>query len=341
MKTPYRSKIVIVTNDCDFHADHIIENLRSRGVEPIRIHPGSFPLGGTASFNTFSQDSEGWMSTDDSVVKFGDIKSVWYRRPQPPEFPSTWSPQEKRFARSETVHVTNGIFEALDCFWMSRPSRLQLAENKLVQLRQAIKLGVKVPKTLVTTKPEDLNDFFKLCKGKVIYKTLSGAALGVTRDFTSATSQIEDETRYTKTTLLDASHLVDHGQEISHAPCLFQEYVEKAYELRVTIIGDSIFPVKIDSQSQEETKIDWRHYDVPMRLSMTSLPNEIAAFCRRFVADAGLTFSTMDFVVTPQNDFVFLENNPNGQWLWVEKMIPGIGMTEALLSCLIAGAAAG
>jgi hypothetical protein len=31
-----------------------------------------------------------------------------------------------------------------------------------------------------------------------------------------------------------------------------------------------------------------------------------------------LNFASMDMIVTPEGDFVFLELNPNGQWLWLE-----------------------
>jgi hypothetical protein len=32
----------------------------------------------------------------------------------------------------------------------------------------------------------------------------------------------------------------------------------------------------------------------------------------------GLNFASLDMIVTPDGEFVFLELNPNGQWLWLE-----------------------
>jgi glutathione synthase/RimK-type ligase-like ATP-grasp enzyme len=32
----------------------------------------------------------------------------------------------------------------------------------------------------------------------------------------------------------------------------------------------------------------------------------------------GLNFGCIDLIVRPTGDYVFLECNPNGQWLWIE-----------------------
>jgi len=42
----------------------------------------------------------------------------------------------------------------------------------------------------------------------------------------------------------------------------------------------------------------------------------------------------MDFIVTPNNEYVFLENNPFGQYLWLE-IETGIPLTEEMTNLLI------
>ena len=34
-----------------------------------------------------------------------------------------------------------------------------------------------------------------------------------------------------------------------------------------------------------------------------------------------LVFGAFDYIVTPQNEWIFLELNPNGQWLWLEEAL--------------------
>jgi glutathione synthase/RimK-type ligase-like ATP-grasp enzyme len=139
------------------------------------------------------------------------------------------------------------------------------------------------------------------------------------------------------TTLLDEQTLALHSEGVRHIPCLFQEYIPKAVELRVTIIGDEIFVAEIDSQSQAETAIDWRDYSVPMRMKRGSLPDDIVSKCFALVRGFGLNFSALDFIVTPEGEYVFLESNPNGQFLFVEQWVPELKMVDALLGCLMHG----
>jgi glutathione synthase/RimK-type ligase-like ATP-grasp enzyme len=137
--------------------------------------------------------------------------------------------------------------------------------------------------------------------------------------------------------LLTAEALQRHVGKVRSAPCQFQEYVEKKHELRVTIIGDRIFAAEIDSQAQERTRFDWRHYDVPMRLRAGQLPSDVAERCFAFVRSYGLNFGAIDLIHTPDGRYVFLENNPNGQWLFVEDGVPEFKMTHALADCLARG----
>ena len=48
------------------------------------------------------------------------------------------------------------------------------------------------------------------------------------------------------------------------------------------------------------------------------LPENIRQFCLAFLQRMKLNFGCFDFIVTPEVEYVFLECNPNGQWLWIE-----------------------
>jgi len=51
-------------------------------------------------------------------------------------------------------------------------------------------------------------------------------------------------------------------KKLIHSPCFFQEYIDKAFELRVHVIGDRVLTCKIESQKSELAKTDWRRYDI-------------------------------------------------------------------------------
>ena len=54
----------------------------------------------------------------------------------------------------------------------------------------------------------------------------------------------------------------------------------------------------------------------------------------------GLTYGAIDLIVTPAGEYVFLENNPVGQFLFVEELVPELDMAGALATCLVEGARA-
>jgi glutathione synthase/RimK-type ligase-like ATP-grasp enzyme len=108
-------------------------------------------------------------------------------------------------------------------------------------------------------------------------------------------------------------------QNIHLCPTLLQQFIHKAFDLRVAVIGDQIFAVEIHSQQRIESQEDFRLVS-PNLLKHQShnLPASLHAKIRQFMDYYGLVYSSFDFAVTPEGDYYFLENNPNGQWLWLE-----------------------
>ena len=96
-----------------------------------------------------------------------------------------------------------------------------------------------------------------------------------------------------------------------------QNYIEKQFELRVTVVGNRFFSCKIDSQilDDDKGKIDWRQgYDYGLKHEVFDLPQHIKDKCLQFLNRLGLHFGCFDFIYTPNGEYVFLECNPNGQW---------------------------
>jgi glutathione synthase/RimK-type ligase-like ATP-grasp enzyme len=48
----------------------------------------------------------------------------------------------------------------------------------------------------------------------------------------------------------------------------------------------------------------------------------------------GINFGCFDIIKSTKGEYVFLECNPNGQWLWIEKIIK-IGIARALAHMLL------
>jgi len=121
---------------------------------------------------------------------------------------------------------------------------------------------------------------------------------------------------------------------LSMCPAIYQEYVEKAYELRVTVVGEEAFACAIHSQESEQTQVDWRRYDFDNTPHEPyDLDPDLKAKCVEIVGRFGLRFSAMDLIVRPDGKVFFLELNPNGQWGWIEELT-GLPITKALADLL-------
>src|SRR5262249_26224271 len=117
---------------------------------------------------------------------------------------------------------------------------------------------------------------------------------------------------------VDPNDLRD-ADAVSKCPVLLQELVPKRRELRVTVVGDSVFCTAITPADGTRFPIDWRAVnDTSLRYEATTLGRELENRCVETTRRYGLVFSALDLVETPSGDIVFLELNSNGQWAWIE-----------------------
>ncbi len=332
------SRILIVTDAFDAHADRLIALLRERGEEPVRLNSSDVSARSTLSWS-LRRDGD-WAGTivlhgNGRTVDLTGLTSVWWRKPNAFGLSPDLHDQQREFAIEETEHAVRGLIGGLDCYWVSHPEHIRRAGFKAEQLRRAVALGFEVPRTLVTTDPEAVRAFYDECAGQIVYKVLSDPYLAARRYVEQEWEQ-RPPSRFVETTRVTAAYL-DRLESVRAVPCQFQEYVPKRSELRVTVIGDELFPVEILSQEHAETVVDWRRFDVPVEYRRAELPDSVAAQCIALTRGYGLNFSAVDLVLTPDGRYVFLEINPNGQFLFVEERVPELRMGAAMADCLIRG----
>jgi hypothetical protein len=319
--------IVVVTNKQDRTADFLIIELQKRKVDYIRFNTEDYPQEVQVVWKIIGSELLGYFNFPKARVHFKDIKSIWYRRPVPAiPSPEIVDPANREFVQAESRSSLDGIWRCLNCFWVSHPDNLRKSEFKLYQLKIAKEIGFSIWPTLLTNIPTEARSFYEDQDCKVIYKPLRRGRI------------FRDES-----VSLIYSNLVDTSQAqmfhmIAYAPSLFQKYVPKLVEIRVTVIGSKVFAVEIHSQDHVTSRHDWRRGDTTqIRHSIHSLPGEVESMCTDLVNKLGLTFGAIDLILTPEHDYVFLEINPNGQWAWIQQMCPDIPLRETLAKLLIEG----
>ncbi len=296
--------ILIITSKLDPHTDAVIGTLKQRNLAFCRFNTEDFP-----QKVNFSYENNGILEIGDisfpsgKSLSLNEITSCWYRRPLTPEISSNLqTEQAKKFALEESQAFLNFLWNRLDCLWVNHPLLIRKAESKMLQLKIASSLGFDIPKTLITNRPEAALKFIKGINSEVINKVLGAREIEYQNDYYFVYAHKVEEK--------DLINL----DEISYAPTMFQEYIPKSLEIRVTVIGERVFACEIHSQDSDKTKDDWRHYDFDnVKHSACKLPREIEEKCLGIVKSLSLNFGTIDLILTPENKYVFLEINPNGQ----------------------------
>ncbi|MBX3710603.1 MAG: hypothetical protein KF800_01355 [Lysobacter sp.] len=331
-----KNDILIVTHSGDLHADLVVERLHARGARPFRLDLDRFP----AQYRLDIRQCDG--ATGGSLhhipsqfdIPLARIGAVWTRKSGDFRFLSDdeLGPQERAFATAETHHILTGTLLSLDAYWMNHPMASQSAMWKGEQLRRASRLGFRVPPSLATNDADAVRRFRADVGGDIIFKPLSSPSLGA--DEVDAADRIVPNLA---ATLVTDAHdaMLDSVREI---PGFFQQYVAKRHEIRVTVIDDRVFAARIDSQGDDRTRIDYRDFSAEIEYRAEQLPAGVERMCREFVHAYGLRFGAIDLICTPEGEYVFLENNPAGQFLFVEQLVPALRMLDAVADCLVDGA---
>ncbi len=324
-----RDIVLILTNATDDSTDAVTLELQKIGARFCRLDTETFPEEKVLSMNLEGECLKGWLKDEGKgmAIPLGDTRSVWYRRPAPTWFSREMSAGYARFIQDESHASLWSLYTTLDAFWMNPPLQANylLQHNKFHQMQAAARCGLPVPRSVITNDPDELISFAERCGGTVAMKILKGNV------FRRGESIVP---LFIFTQAVHAGEIARHRAGIRLCPVIAQEYIPKQLELRVTIVGSRIFACAIHSQDSEETRHDWRRYDFNrVRHEPHSLPPETEESLHRLMREWNLSYGATDMVLTPDGRYVFLELNPNGQWLWIERLT-GMPISRAMAELL-------
>ncbi|MGH9209821.1 MAG: MvdC/MvdD family ATP grasp protein [Acidimicrobiales bacterium] len=317
--------VLILTQDFDPTVDPVVLSLKERDARVVRVDLSYFPQRLTITSSDFGGERR-LLKHRGREVDIDALCGVWYRRPTAFEFAAAMSDAEREFARREAVHGVGGMLRATECLWINRPDLDAVGELKPYQLSLAKRLGLRVPRTLLTNDPDEVSALLARVDEPVVYKGLTGGVLHYPGAWPSGllTSLVGDE-------------LVEHVERVRHTVCMFQEYVDKAYEVRLTVIGNTYYPVVVDSQTSDKTKVDWRGDPEGMSYGdYRPLPDDVVQKVQSMLDELGIVYAAVDFIVTPEGDHVFLEVNPGGQFIWMQHDL-GLPLGDGIADLLVAG----
>jgi hypothetical protein len=307
--------ILIISAKNDSHARVVAQEIAKRGV-PVAIGDVlELSTGAKWNMNPRNLGDTQWIGTDGTIIELGAVRSVWCRRVFPPHYdPALRNADDRLFVQRTWREMLWGTILSLDAELLSDPFK-QHAATKPLQLVVAKRVGLSIPETLITNDADRAREFVNRHNSLVIHKVMA-VAFG--------------QFLYTKCWDGDDDKALD---ELVLAPIILQRQVTGTQELRITIVGDECFAAEFEPSGHVDGRLDSA---TPYRPHQ--LPAEVERKLLAVMRVLGLSYATIDMRIDAQGDYVFLELNPQGQYLYVE-ILTGQPITRALVDLLIANRA--
>ncbi|NME72652.1 MvdC/MvdD family ATP grasp protein [Flammeovirga aprica] len=303
--------ILIITHKQDYTSDFVIDKLNHRNIDYYRFNCEDI------------DDSDYTLSLENGNVEFQlhgikDVHAVWFRRTKLPDIDID-NQSEKLFILNDYDTLLQNMYHLIPTKkWLSFPSDVYLAENKLYQLKIANQIGFNIPKSVVTNSKDRLRKL-SYQNGSLIIKPISNGRIKYGEEIKNIfTNKIEKQ-------------YFDNLGEFTLTPSIIQPYIEKDIELRITVVNKAVFSAQVDSQSNELTKVDWRKEK--LKFKKYDLPVEVEEKCIRLLELLNISFGAIDLIKQPNGEYIFLEINPNGQWAWIE-MDTGLNISDEIINFL-------
>lgn len=326
LQSPAMARTVLITTQPgDVHAYAVAIALQQRGAVPVLWHTSDFPHSGAETAEVAAGGLQVRVrGADGAEFDPATADVVWRRRPAHHVRREVLHAADQEYVSEACRQFRDGLFSVVNrgAFWVNPNEAARTADRKLYQQEVANSLEFRTPETIFSNDPQRIREFIARNGGSIVFKPFRGIPWS------------DDENVYVPyTSRLRADQLVS-DELLQASPGIYQAEVTKAYELRVTVIGERVFAAKINSQDTINGRLDWRKAYSDLRMEPYDLPPRVAGLCCDVVRQLGLVFGCIDLIVTPDAEYVFLEVNQMGQFLFVERYA-GIPLLDAFASFLL------
>jgi len=307
-------RIAILTRQGDFHALILQAALRARGAACVVVETDRLAGRGLLSWSP----TDGLMHAtirdmNDEGVDIASLDLVWWRRlTGEPELPESVQDAAARdlIARDCRATLAGVFLTAFTGQWVSHPEATRLAENKVLQLDAARRVGLKLPRTLISQDPERIRQFCRDLDHHVIVKTVAGTP---------------------KTPLLAGKiepAMLTSDASLACSPAIYQELVPGDRHLRICCFGDRCHTALITAR-----RLDWR-YPLDGTVEPYDLDGDTQRKLVALLHAMDLRMGIFDMKLEADGEPVWFEINPQGQFLFLEGLC-GMPLTDACADFLM------
>lgn len=304
--TAPNTKVLILGHPQDAHVAHMQSALRQRGAQVRCLETHHFPT--HLRFSWHAETQKGLIAwDDDDVWGLEDIRRVFWRQISGVSIPPLEDKQQQWIAYNDSMSLMRSLIQSHPHQWVNTWEAYQFHKEKPLQLSTVKQLGVQIPKTLVSNDPQQVTAFVKSLE-QVIFKPVYGGA---------------------HARLVTPQHLVPQRLQLALkvSPATFQAYVEGT-NIRTYVIGNSVFSAEIRSPS-----VDFRE-DQTAELLPVTLPEAVQHQSLAITQALRLKWTAIDWRLTPQQNYIFLEANPSPMFIYFEQQT-GYPVTQTLVQLLL------
>lgn len=291
--------MILIIGNCSAKEQSVIDEIQKYEQKVVVFKADKCLEGETIFFDVINQKARTIAIIDDKEIDLKEITAIWFWKPILP----------KNLRVCADFHFINSQFTTLwhslslllrdpKRKWVNDYFKILEAEHKPYQLQVASLIGFNLPDTLITSDPQKAIEFYNYCQKEMIIKTLM---MTLNENSCCFTNQFTED-------------LLPKIERLKTAPVILQKLIRAKKQLRITVVGDWIFSAEVISES----KLDWRRHS-KITMETYNLPQEIMQKCFKLVKLLGLNYGCIDLILNTDNEYIFLEINPNGQWIFVEE----------------------
>lgn len=307
------NKYLIISSTLDFSTDYVCVEMEKRGLDYFRINRDRL-----SDYRIVYdvQKKELRISFHDVIYKITDdnLKAVFFRAPIFIRSNKAYS-LEDQLRRSQWSSFIRNLTVFSSAKWLNHPMFTYQAENKIYQLDVAKIVGLEIPETLIS------NNADRISKDETY----------VIKALDTPLFYENGQEMFTYTTVISGESISSSSLQI--APVIIQKCLENKVDLRVTIVGDEVYPATITTNNNG-IHGDWRKLKKEeLQYNRTEIPIEIKEKLLKLMRKLNLSFGGVDLVFA-NNIYYFIEINPTGEWGW---LVPTTGyqIQEAIVDWMV------
>ncbi|NEQ23907.1 MAG: hypothetical protein F6K28_33170 [Microcoleus sp. SIO2G3] len=301
-----RPQVLILGDRTDPHAAHVHQAIAQTGAAVHYWNTEQFPTQMRLSWQPHC-DRGMLVLPEGNRLNFNQIHSVFWRSFSSVQVPPLADAHQYQVALNDSMSALRSLLQACPARWVNSWQAYQFHKEKPRQLHTVQQLGVPIPATLISNDPEAVQQFCQSLD-RAIFKPVYGGA---------------------HTQFVTADHLEPErlALALKIAPIAIQAYIPGT-NIRSYVIGEIVYSAEICSAS-----IDFRE-DAAAQLIPIALPIAIEQACLKIARSLLLEWTAIDWRLTPDGTYVFLEANPSPMFLYFEQQTE-FPITSALVGLLL------